>query len=89
MTSMPRAKANPDPLTVEYQRKREPVATFVLQAWRDGHFRVLYEGKVISQGPPVVNNGLGAPKWPSNSIQAQAMDTAKAAAELARLPAKG
>jgi hypothetical protein len=75
---MPRAKANPDPAVVEVVFEDEPKpGTYVISAYRDGSYFVNLGEKVIASAPSQLHAGFGAPHFPSNSLQEQALKAAK------------
>jgi hypothetical protein len=71
---MARAKANPDPAVEDHTAGGR---TFRIQAWRSGAY-VIFEGDVLVHSNPArVGSGFGAPRYPSNRLQAEAIATAK------------
>jgi hypothetical protein len=72
---MPRAKANPDPAEEEYTSRAG--RAYKITAWRSGAYHVHAGGELVASGPDQVNSGFGAPRWPSNRLQADAIARAK------------
>lgn len=85
---MPRAKANPDPRVVEYERQRAPGGRYTIEARRDGSFTISQEGKVIAQRASQLGAWLGASRYPSNRMQDDALESAKSRIEGMLLPAE-
>lgn len=79
---MPRAKANPEPAVEEYVTRSG--RAYVLEAWRDGSYLVKFGGRTLVNQASRLAAGFGAPRYPSNRLQDEAMAEAKARAEALR-----
>lgn len=74
---MPRKPAAPDPLVTEYTRKAEPRITVRIEAFKDGSYFVTRNGRGFAARGPQLGAYFGAPRYPSNRLQAEALETAK------------
>ncbi len=74
---MVRAKANPDPVTIEYERSAPPAGKYTIRAWRNGAFEVERDGKVVALRAAQLGAYFGASRYPSNRMQDDAISAAK------------
>lgn len=79
MFSMPRAKANPDPAVEEYTTRAGHALR--IEAFRSGAFNIWFGEKLVAIGPTHINAYANAPRFPSNRLQAEALEYAKVRAE--------
>jgi hypothetical protein len=76
---MPRAKAAPDPAIEQYTSRAG--RTYRIEAYRNGCYLVHFGDQTLINRPPQLGAYFGAPRWPSNRLQAEAMAEAKQRAE--------
>lgn len=76
---MPRAKANPDPQVVTHARADLPGVVFTIEAFRDGRYVLKRGEKVIGHRVPQLGSYFGAPMYPSNRLQDEAIKDARKA----------
>jgi hypothetical protein len=76
---MPRAKANADPVEEEYTSSAG--RTYRLEAWRNGAFLIQFDGRTLVNRAPQIGAYFGAPRYPSNRLQQEALREAKVRAE--------
>jgi hypothetical protein len=78
---MARAKANPDPAVEEYSANGH---TFHIEAGRDGSYLVRLGERTLINRPAQIGAHFGAPRWPSNRLQAEALEEARQRARTLR-----
>jgi hypothetical protein len=76
---MPRAKANPEPAVEEYTARSGLV--FRLEAFKSGGYNIWLGDKLVAVGPTQINAYFGAPRYPSNRLQDEALTYARVRAE--------
>jgi hypothetical protein len=74
---MARAKANPDPMLVKHSRSDMPGVVFEIEAFRDGGYNVRMDGKFLFSRAGQLGAFGGASRYPSNRMQADAIESAK------------
>lgn len=79
---MPRAKANADPVIEEFTSRAG--RTYRIEAFRHGGYTVFFAGKVIAVRAAQLGAFFGAPRYPSNRLQEEALRDAKLRAETLR-----
>jgi hypothetical protein len=82
---MARARANPDPMVEDFTPTAGAAAGRELQlhAFRDGHCEIHFAGKLVKRTASQLQSaeaGMGAPKYPSNRLQEEAMRYARVTA---------
>jgi hypothetical protein len=80
---MPRAKANPDPAVVTHEHADMPGVVFTITASRDGGYSVSRGDRVLFARASQLSAHFGAPRYPSNRLQAAAIEDAKLRINLA------
>jgi hypothetical protein len=79
---MARAKANPDPAIEEYATRSG--RTVRIEAFRHGGYNVWFGEKLVAVRAAQLGAFFGAPKYPSNRLQDEAMRDAKLNADRLR-----
>jgi hypothetical protein len=77
---MPRAKANADPAVEEFTSRAG--RTYRIEAFRHGGYTVFFGDKAVAARAAQLGAFFGAPRYPSNRLQEEALRDAKLRAEL-------